>query len=359
MQAKDIFKEELSKLIFLNVKRTTIEDIFKVKINSDIDLPLRAVKITENINNGVEFNNIPLSLFIEGMFFVLGADENFIFNKEYKETLSNFKNSTIIIKALIFEELKKNNLLEGYIMLKGLITIEENKDNYDKLLSLCEALRIKNKEFEEEEISLINKLKDIKKYSNPYLYETIINKEKHDYQEALISLNNYLTLGGESNEEIKELNSTLKYLSNYNLGIQLSITEPIKALKLLLPLIEEGEESAIIYYHVAVSYRNLQNYEKAIYYLNESMAIDNALPEVVNELGINYAALGDYTSAIKYLRKAFEATKAIEICTNLVMCYLNLGDKEQAKLHLEIGKKLDGEDDMVRELEKIMIENIN
>ena len=354
MQTNVMFKEELAKLLFLNVKKEVIEEIFKVKINSNIDLPVRAVKVTESINNGVELNNIPISLFIEGMFFVLGSDENFLYNEEYKKLLNSFKNSSKIIKSIIFEELRKNHLLEGYIMVKGLITIEKNKDNYDKLLSLCEALRIENKDFQEEEISLINKLKDLPEYGNPYLYEAIINKEKQDYQSALISLNKYLALGGESSEEIEELKRTLKFLADYNLGIELSISEPKKALKLLLPLIEDGEETAIIYYHVAVAYRNLQNYEKAIYYLNESMALDSALAEVVNELGINYASLGDYETAVIYLRKAFEATKAIEICTNLVMCYINLGDMNQAKLHLDIAKKIDSEDEMVKKLINIM-----
>ena len=357
MQTKVMFKEELAKLLFLNVRKEAIEDIFKVKINSDIDLPVRAVKVTESINNGVELNNIPISLFIEGMFFVLGSDEKFLYNVEYKKLLNSFQNSTKVIKAIIFEELRKKHLLEGYIMLKGLVTIEESKDNYNKLLSLCEALRIENKDFQEEEISLINKLKDLFEYAGPYLYEAIINKEKQEYQSALISLNKYLSLGGKSSEEIEELKSTLKFLADYNLGIELSISEPKKALELLLPLIDDGEETAIIYYHVAVAYRNLQNYEKAIYYLNESMALDSALAEVVNELGINYASLGDYKTAVIYLRKAFEATKAIEICTNLVMCYMNLGDMQQAKLHLEIAKKIDSEDETVKELESILIQN--
>jgi len=354
MQIKVKFKEELGKLLFLNVRKEVIEDIFKVKINIDIDLPVRAVKVTENINNGVELNNIPLNLFIEGMFFVLGADDKFIYNQEYKKLLNSFKNSTRIIKAIIFEELRKNHLLEGYIMLKGLVTIEDNKDNFDKLLSLCEALRIENKDFQEEEISLINKLKDLPEYGSPYLYEATINKEKQDYQTALISLNKYLAFGGESSEEIEELLRTLKFLADYNLGIELSISEPKKALELLLPLIEDGEETAIIYYHVAVAYRNLQNYEKAIYYLNESMALDSALAEVVNELGINYASLGDYTTAVIYLRKAFEATKAIEICTNLVMCYINVKNYEQARAHLDIAKKIDAKDEIVIQLENLL-----
>ena len=36
------------------------------------------------------------------------------------------------------------------------------------------------------------------------------------------------------------------------------------------------------------------------------------------------------------------------------MCYLNLGDKENAKLHLDIAKKLNPEDEVVVELDRIL-----
>ena len=83
------------------------------------------------------------------------------------------------------------------------------------------------------------------------------------------------------------------------------------------------------------------------------IAIDSALVEVVNELGINYASLNDFNNAIKYLRKAFEATKSIEICTNLIMCYLNKGDMKHAKLHYDIAKKINSEDEIVKKLESV------
>ena len=79
-----------------------------------------------------------------------------------------------------------------------------------------------------------------------------------------------------------------------------------------------------------------------------------SLLEVINELGVNYACLGDFETAIKYFKKGFEASKDVEICTNIVMCYLNLGDKENAKLHLDIAKKLNSEDDVVVELDRIL-----
>ena len=71
-------------------------------------------------------------------------------------------------------------------------------------------------------------------------------------------------------------------------------------------------------------------------------------------MGINYACIGDYETAISYFKKAFEVTKEVEICTNIVMCYLNLNNIEEAKVHLELAKKLNKEDEIVKELDKII-----
>lgn len=66
------------------------------------------------------------------------------------------------------------------------------------------------------------------------------------------------------------------------------------------------EDNPTVYYYVAVAYRMLENYDKAIYYLNKALEIDNGLIDAVNELAINYAALENYDIAIKYLRKALK-----------------------------------------------------
>jgi len=67
-------------------------------------------------------------------------------------------------------------------------------------------------------------------------------------------------------------------------------------------------------------------------------------------MGINYASIGDYQTALAYLRKAFEATRSVEICTNIIMCYLNLGDVDNAKLNYDIAKKLDPNDEIVLQI---------
>ena len=127
-----------------------------------------------------------------------------------------------------------------------------------------------------------------------------------------------------------------------------------KQLNYLFPLCEEFKENPLVYYYLGVGYRKIENYETAIYYLQKSISLESGSLEVVNELGMNYASLGDYEEAIKYFRKAFEASKEVEICTNIVMCYINLGDKEQAKLNLDIAKKLAPDDEIVIEIDQML-----
>jgi len=348
------FADKLSTLLFLCVKREAISNIFGVDIEKEVYMPVPASRVTEKVKNGEDTERVPVDFFVEGMFYVLGADENFVYNSAYKDILRNTPGCIPYIKGVIYKIIKEKNYVDAYIITKGLSLIEETTEVCDKLLLLVENLRVTNTEFEEEEIALIERFKNIEGYAIPYLYEAIIKREKGDYDSALFSINNYFTRGGESTPEAIDLRIGVKIDLDYKNGKDLVSEQPAEALKLLLPLLEDIKEDAVIYYYIAIAYRNLDNYEKAIYYLNEAMMIDDAMPEVVNEMGINYACLGDYESAVAYLRKAFEATKAIEICTNIIMCYINLKNLEQARLHLEIAKKIDAKDEIVSQLELLL-----
>ncbi len=93
------------------------------------------------------------------MFSVLGADEEFKFNNEYKNMINNIPKSEDYIKGRIFEEVKRENYEEAYILLRGLLTLEESKDIYDKLILILENLRQKDKMYKEEELNIIEKAK--------------------------------------------------------------------------------------------------------------------------------------------------------------------------------------------------------
>lgn len=354
MSTKAVFSEKLSKLLFLEVKKETIKKVFNINIDENLSMPIKAANIVNNVQKGDEFNNIDVVLFIEGMFYLLGADENFKYNEVYKQILIGKPESINYIKGQIYKLVKAEEYEEAYIYLKGLTSIESNKENFSKLLTIIDNLRLKNKLYKDEELSIIQKAKYIEGYAEPFLYEALIKKEEDDYENAIVALNSYLSKNGEKTEAIINLMSDLKNLNAYSIGRELLEKEPLEALKHLVPLLDEFDENAQLYYDIALAYRMLQNHQQAIYYLFEALRLDNELIEVINELGINYACLGEYEKALQYFKKAFEATKSIEICTNIIMCYYNLKDIVQAKLHLEVAKKINSKDEVIIKLEKLL-----
>ncbi|WP_333887493.1 tetratricopeptide repeat protein [Clostridium sp.] len=354
MNIKSYFAEKLSKLLFLEVRKENVKKIFHVLLKEDIYIPINSKYIVDSVKLKDNLDKIPVTYFIEGMFYVLGADEDFKFNKYYKEIISKDKNNNNFIKSIIGKNVKNKNYEEGYIILKGLSQIEDTIGIYDKLIIMAEELRKKNNVFKEEELNILQKAKLKDNYALPYLYEAIIKKEEGNYKRALFCINDYVAKGGEETLDVTDMKQWLKSCVDYDRGKELLESNPIEALKYLIPLIDILGNNASIYYYIAVAYRMIANHEKAIYYLNEALNIDSSIVEVVNEMGINYASLGNYERAIAYLRKAFQATKSVEVCTNLILCYLNSGNLKDAKVHLEIAKKLDPEDQVVVELEGII-----
>ncbi|MGV8983540.1 tetratricopeptide repeat protein [Clostridium sp.] len=354
MDIKTYFSEKLSAILFLEIKKNSKINDFVIL--EDIYFPVRTNEIIQKVKKKEDFDNIPVNLFIEGMFYVLGADEFFKYTKEYKEIIKTIPNSIGFIKGVIFKEIKKENYEEAYIILKGLLTIEENIENYDKIFLLVDKLRVTNTMFKDEEMKLVERAKKTTNYSKPYLYEALVFNSEMQHEQALIALNNYAINGGEQTADVIDLKNTLETITSFQKGKELIAASPKAALQILIPLMDQLGDSPDIYYHSAVAYRLLHNYEKAIYYLNEAAAIDKNLIEVLIEFGINYALLENYTRAIQYFRNAFEVTKSIEVCTNLVMCYINIKDLDAARMHLDMAKKIDPKDEIVIELEKLLTE---
>lgn len=354
MDSKTYFSEKLSALLFLEIKKNSKINDFVIL--DDVYFPVRTNEIIQKVKKKEDFDNIPVNLFIEGMFYVLGADELFKYNKEYKKIINTVPSAAGFIKGVIFKEIEKENYEEAYIILKGLLIVEETKENYDKIFLIVDKLRLSNIMFKDEELILIENAKKISGYSTPYFYEAIVFYSEDKKDLALLAIRNYGEFGGEQTTEVIELKNILETETSFQKAKELVPSNPKGALEILVPLMEQLGDNPDVYYHSAVAYRILQNYEKAIYYLNEAAAIDKDLIEVVNEFGINYACLENYEVAIQYFRKAFEVTKSIEICTNLVMCYLNVNNIEQARLHLDIAKKIDPKDEILVELENLFTE---
>lgn len=348
MDIKAKVREELSKLLFLELKKGSY--LGEYYINKEIYVPIKATSIIDDINKGGKMDKVPISAFIEGMTYVLGSDKEFKYNEDYIEILNSIEISVNVIKNKIFNEIQGKKYEEAYVLIKGLLNIEKSEDVYNKTFILLQQLKSLDKDYIEEEFEIIDEAKKLSNYAEVYLYEAIAYKDNKNFEKALVSIHTYLEMGGKETKEITELKEFLLNINQFNKGKELSMENPEEALKHLIPLIDYYSDSPNIYYYIAVSYRNLGNFEKAIYYLNEAATIDDAVIEVLNEYGINYASLGEFNKAISFFEKAFEAIKNVEICTNIVMCYLNIKDLENAEKFMKEAMKLDKEDEVVKEL---------
>ncbi|ATD56223.1 Putative Tetratricopeptide TPR_2 repeat protein [Clostridium chauvoei JF4335] len=323
--------------------------------NKDLYIPVSSEYVTENANNELKMKNLPIYYFVEGMFLALGADEKLRFNDDYETILTYIKDAEVCIKSIVSKKIKEDKLVDAYLLLKGLYKYANDLDVMKKLLLVGETIREKDNGFKGILLSDIEYCeKKLLKIPEAYLYKTLILKDDGDFKAARVSINEYINLGGPVTEEINVIMEDISNISDYEQAIEYLKDEPAKSIGILLNLSEKFNDNPLIYYYLGVAYRKLENYEKAIYYLNESISKESGILEVVVELGVNYACINDFETAIKYFKKAFEATKEVEICTNIVMCYINLNNIEQAKLHLDIAKKLAPEDEIVKELEIIL-----
>lgn len=354
MDIKAYFADKLSNVLFLEIKKDKLSEIFNVNSSENIYVPISTDNIANRVKKGSPLDKIPMSFFIEGMFFVLGTDNKFKYNEYYKKALRVSEDNIKFIKNKIGYYVKQKKYEDAYILLRGLSRIEKTIDIYSKLLFLCDDLRKKSAMYKDEEMEIIEESKKVKNFSEPYFYEALILKDAGDFQKSLFSINTFLANGGKPTKQIIDFKESLKIINDYDKGKELVNDEPDTALKILLPLVDNLADSAELFYYIAVAYRNLKNNLKAIYYLEKAMSIDDKAVEVINELGINYASIRNYEKAISYFRAAFQYTGSVEICTNLIMCYLNINNLKQAKVHLKLAKQINPKDEIVIQLEKVL-----
>ncbi|WP_195999635.1 tetratricopeptide repeat protein [Clostridium sp. 1001271B_151109_B4] len=360
MDYKAKIKEKMSKLLFLEMNK----DGFKENVgipsyvafkNKDLYLPISSEYISSNVNDEIKIKNLPIYYFIEGMFTAIGADEKLRFNEDYELILDYIKDTEICIKSLISKKIEDKRYLDAYLLLKGYYTYSKDLDVMKRILLVGETIREEDSSFkdlllEDIDYCINNNLK----IAEPYLYQAIILKNDGDFKAARVAINEYLNKGGKVTEEVEIIKTDIQNISDYENAIEYLAEDPTKSIEILLRLAEEFEENPLIYYYLGIGFRKLEDYNQAIYYLKESVKRESGILEVIVELGLNYACINEFEEAIKFFKKAFEASRDVEICTNIVMCYLNLNDLENAKLHLDIAKNLNPDDEIVKQLETMM-----
>ena len=353
--------DRLSKLIFIELKDLAVLD--KININlykelkgKDVLFPIDLKMVTNSKNP--KRSDLTMDKFFVGMLLCIGGNDNFAYNSYYEDIILNFDSSQEFYKGYIYSLIQNDELFEAYILLKGLSTIYFNVEYKEKLIEVLFNLKSKS-EFLNNELKLqINDaINNYKTFYKAYLYKSMLERDEGNYILAIENVDKYLIkVKDEEKNEIEKYKNQLLSYRDYEDGKDKIYSSPKEALEKLIPLVEIFKEDSLLYYYIAIAYRKLGMNEQAIFYLELSRNIDSDIVEVVNELGLNYASLSMYNKAIKYFEKVFEVTKAVEVCTNIIMCYFNLNNTEKVNEYLNIAKKINENDEILNEMERFILE---
>lgn len=352
--------DRLSKLIFIELKDLGVLkeinlNLYKVLKGKDILFPVD-LKMVADMKNPKR-TDLTMDKFFVGMLLCIGGNEKFIYNDYYEDIILNFDNSQEFYKGYIYSLIQNDELFEAYIMLKGLSKIYFNNEYKEKLISVLFELKDKNDFLKYEcKNQIDDAIKNYKGFNKAYLYKSMMERDEGNYILAIHSIDNYANK--EKNFDKYEIdiykNQLLSY-RDYEDGKSKIYSSPEEAMKKLVPLIEIFKDDALLYYYIAIACRKLSMYEQAIYYLECSRKIDTDIVEVVNEIGLNYASLNMYSNAVDYFETVFKVTNAIEVCTNIIMCYFKLNESDKMNYYFEKARLLNKDDEVLKELETFIL----
>lgn len=351
-------KDRLGRLLFLEFDRNKAAEIFQAAAlreeKGELYVPVNPEFLVSQIKNDQVPEDLPVSEFITGMAYTLALDPDFTYAASYRAMLKGFTDSEVILKKKVAGLLADSRKVEAYLLTKGLYEVTGDEETENVLLSLAEELALRDPGWMAEALRLTEGAM-ANGNRNGFLIRGSLERAQGNEAEALKVLTEYVASGGERTDELTAVMEELDRNSRAEEAYQTLFDEPAQALKVFLDLLPREQDNVRLIYSIAVAYRLLGNHEKAILYLEDAQGVDPGYLDVQNEMGLNYALLEDYRTAAGYFRAVFEATRDLAPLTNLIISLLNLGEEEEAMALYEDALKMDPEDEILKEIQRIYL----
>lgn len=343
-------KREIEKALFVEIGRDIPMNLggseVLLKKGEYPILPDDMVKIAKENENGGE-GGIKLPVLINGMIYLLGCDRNFKYSSLYKDFLKNAKG----IKSYIINKIeeKKDLDLEGALIhLNALCEIEPKKENlYNRVIHLMNMLEKTSLNLLEDEIvrSLEYLCSEYEDFPMPFYHlgEYYINK---DMDKAKIYLRKCVEYD-ETKIDAMDLLERIKSVEDYDLAVE-AVKEGRggEVLKNLILITEDQPTNLDAKYYLAVALRQSNHNEKALMVLKE-LSEEMERQEVYAEIALNLAALSEWDAAIDYFKQALKIKPdEIGIVCNIGVCYLNIGNIEEAEKTFALANRIDPNDEI-------------
>ncbi len=369
---KNYFKNKTENITFIELKEDVRLGIKGYPIGSDIPLPIITDTLVREIKEGTLKEEVDLSHVIEGIIYLIGADEEFKYNEEYKNILSAFNNEIdtyIFYKGIRFIE--KNDYDNGAIYFRSLKAI--NPKHVNGIFNYALALEEIAKDFfskEEEDLGVdfltgsSNELENIldidENYFLAYYKLGYHYKYFNQYLKAKLIWEKYLTLD-EDELRLQEVRNELQIIEDDVLlesGLTyLSYNKFTEALDMFLKLEPRHNDWWELKYLIGCCHKELGNHDKAIDKFYKSLELHKTEADVYNELGISLYTIGDIVKAINVFTDGIENIEGdYKLLFNRGLGYLQLGNLDKAYIDIKKASEINPDDSNI-EAQKQAIED--
>lgn len=368
---KEYFKKKTRDITFIELKEDVTLEIKGYPIDNQIPLPIITTTLVEGIKKGILKEEMKLSYIIDGIIYLIGIDEDFEHNEDYKNILKSYSEK-----------------IDDYIFYKGIQYVE--KGDYDTAAIYFRALKLINPKHTNgifnyalalEEIAKTYFSKEEEKQGEEFLtrstieLETILDidinyslayyklgyhyKYFKQFLKARLIWEKYLPLDKDElrAQEIREelqvieddviLESGLTYLSHDKFS---------EALEMFLKLLPRHDKWWELKYFIAICHKGLGDYNLAIEMFYEALELHKLEGDLYNELGITLFTVGDIPKAIEVFSEGIEnIDNDYKLLFNRALGFLQLGDLKNAYIDIKKAQELNPYDKNI-EAQMLMLE---
>ncbi|MGM0396231.1 MAG: tetratricopeptide repeat protein [Bacillota bacterium] len=361
---ENYFNSKTESISFVQLKDNRGITLKGFELDSSIPLPVVTDKLLTELSKVDADKGITLERVIEGILYLMGADQDFKYHDYYAQILEIYNpdmEKELFKRGL--QAFEREDYTESGLLFRAFNNLYGTKEGIFYYSMVLEAMG-KNmiekgnieegNDFLEESTAILEELLDEDEEYYPAYYKLGYHYKFYEqYVKAKLTWDKVLTYDPDDNrrQEIRQeldiiepdyrVELGLTYMSNMNYD---------KAIEVLSKLMPKHVRNWYVNYLLGMAYRGYGDNQTAKEYFYGALDSDGTVSEVYNELGISYFNDNDIEKAIRVFTDGINSAKNEDyrLYFNRGLGYLNLGDMEKGYDDIYKAHQLNPEDDNIK-----------
>lgn len=361
--SEEYFKSKTEDISFINLRRDRTFELKDITLDKDLPLPVVTNSLLTELNKVDETKGISIQRVIEGIVYLLGADQDFVHMDEYGKILDRILSKPEEeLFSMGLRKLEEGDLDESGLIFRAFNSLYGSRDSEFYYAIVLEG--IGKKYFNEEELELGNKFLE----ESTNILEELLNEDNtfypayyklgyhykfyEQYTKAKLTWDKVLIYDPDENRR-QEIRQELDLIDlDYRVELGLTYINNMmyeKAVEVLVKLMPKEIDNWYINYLLGMAYRGYGDNTTAIEYFYQ--ALDNKVnpQDVYNELGITYFNDGSIEKAISIFSEGINTLENdYRLYFNRGLGYLNLGLMDKGYEDIKTASTLNPEDENIK-----------